>query len=241
MFSTRSSIMAAEALTRSIATLNLDHTTRAPEISTQQTLCAGVVQTLGAFAEAPDIVSMVEVSGKTWVRLFQESTRYDGVQTPNGYTRGGTNYIAWDRDKYACSASVTSHAGRYCGVILDEVGVPEPQKLFHLAVHLPTKGDWESQARLVASTVEWGRLQGVHAVSIAGDFNKRPEDVLAILADVGLRASILSSDGVATTKKGNCIDNVLLDVDAVVHTAWVQTGNELFSHHPLSVVAEYSK
>lgn len=231
--------MADEALTRSFATLNLDHTTRAREVSTQVKLYGGVVQTLGAFERPPDVVSMVEVSGKTWVRLFEAGTRYDGVQTPNGYTRGGTNYIAWDREKYTCATSITSHAGRYCGVILEETVKESPQRLLHLAVHLPTKGGWEKQARMVAATVEWGRQQGVDAVSVAGDFNKRPEDVMAIFGDVGVRASILSSDMVPTTKKGNCIDNVLIDEDAVMRTAWVQTGNELFSHHPVSVVAEY--
>lgn len=231
--------MADEALTRSFATLNLDHTTRAREVSTQETLYSGVVRTLDAFARPPDVISMVEVSGKKWARLFEAGTRYDGVQTPNGYTRGGTNYIAWDRAKYSCTASVTSHAGRYCGVILEETAQEGPQRLLHLAVHLPTKGGWEKQARLVAATVEWGQLQGIDAVSVAGDFNKRPEDVMAIFADVGVRAAIVSSDGVATTTKGNCIDNVLIDEDAVMRTAWVQTGNELFSHHPVSVVAEY--
>lgn len=231
--------MSDETLTRSFAALNLDHTTRAREVSTQVKLYGGVVQTLEMFARAPDVVSMVEVSGKTWVKLFEENTRYAGVQTPNGYTRGGTNYIAWDREKYTCSTSVTSHAGRYCGVILEETTKESPQKLLHLAVHLPTKGNWEKQARLVAATVEWGRLQGVDAVSVAGDFNKRPEDVMAIFGDVGVHAAIVSGDGVVTTKKGNCIDNVLIDSDAVMRTAWVQTGNELFSHHPLSIVADY--
>lgn len=230
-----------EKLTRSIATLNLDHTTRTRAVSTQTKLYGGVVQTLDMFERAPDIVSMVEVSGKTWVRLFEAGTRYDGVQTPNGYTRGGTNYIAWDRERYACTLNIVSHGGRYCGVILEETAREAPQKLLHLAVHLPTKGGWEKQARLVAAAVEWGRLQGVDAVSVAGDFNKRPEDVMAIFEDVGVRAALLSSDGVATTKKGNCIDNVLVDADVTVPTAWVQTGNDLFSHHPVAVVAEYER
>ncbi len=231
--------MADDELVRSIATLNLDHTTRTREVSTQVKLYGGVVQTLDSFATQPDVVSMVEVSGKTWVRLFEENTCYDGVQTPNGYTRGGTNYIAWDRTKFSCETSLTSHAGRYCGVILEETKKEAPHRILHLAVHLPTKGGWETQARLVAATVEWGRQQGVHAVSVAGDFNKRPEDVMAIFADVGVRAAILSSDGVATTKKGNCIDNVLIDTEADMRTAWIQTGNEMFSHHPVSIVAEY--
>lgn len=241
MFFLSPHVMAEEALTRSIATLNLDHTTRAREVSTQPTLYAGVVRTLDAFTEQPDVVSMVEVSGKTWVKLFEANTHYRGVQTPNGYTRGGTNYIAWDSTKYTCSTSITSHAGRYCGVILDETAAESPLRLLHLAVHLPTKGCWETQARLVAKAVEWGRLQGVDAVSVAGDFNKRPEDVMAIFGDVGVHPAILSSDGVATTKKGNCIDNVLLDADVAIHAARVQTGNELFSHHPVSVVAEFKK
>ena len=230
-----------EDLTRILATLNLDHTTRARAVSTQEMLYGGVVQTLAAFDRPPDVISMVEVSGKKWVKLFETNTRYDGVQTPNGYTRGGTNYIAWDRERYACTASIRSTTGRYCGVILEETARESPQRLLHLAVHLPTKGDWKKQAQLVAGTVEWGRLQGVDAVSVAGDFNKTPEKVMEIFADVGVRASILSSDGVATTKANNCIDNVLIDADAVMRTAWVQTGNELFSHHPVSVVAQYSK
>ena len=230
-------------LTRCIATLNLDHTTRAKEVSTQAKLCTGVVKTLDKFDVAPDIISMVEVSGKTWVRTFESTTRYDGVQTPNSYCRGGSNYIAWDRELFTCDTHVISKTGRYCGVILEETKKTSPQKILHLAVHLPTKGNWEKQARLVVKAVKWGRLQGVDAVSIAGDFNKRPESVMDIFSDidVGFQPAILSTDGVATTQKGNCIDNVLVESSAVLDTVYVQTKNTMFSHHPVSLVAHYDK
>lgn len=233
--------MAADAdeITRSIATLNLDHTTRAKAVSTQDTLCEGVIYTLSEFAEAPSIISMVEVSGKKWIKSFEAQTKYTGIQSPNGYTRGGTNYIAWDQDLYVCTMNITSHKGRYCGVILEEKDKTVPKKFLHLAVHLPTKGNWELQARQAAQTVDWARLQGVDEVSVAGDFNQRPEQVMGIFGDCGLAASIVSSDNVKTTKKGSCIDNVLLDEHVAVRTVRIQTGNTLFSHHPLSVVALY--
>ncbi|MFY7867953.1 MAG: endonuclease/exonuclease/phosphatase family protein [Exiguobacterium sp.] len=239
--------MAAEdgevKLTRCIATLNLDHTTRAREVSTQAKLCAGVIKTLEDFTVRPDIISMVEVSGKTWVRTFESTTYYDGVQSPNSYTRGGSNYIAWDREMFSCDTHVISTTGRYCGVILEETKKSQPQKIFHLAVHLPTKGNWEKQARLVVKAVEWGRLRGVDAVSVAGDFNKRPESVMEIFSDIdiGFQPALLSSDGSATTQKGNCIDNILVDADAMLDTVHIQTKNALFSHHPVSLVAQYEQ
>lgn len=230
-------------LTRCIATLNLDHTTRAKEVSTQAKLCAGVIKTIEKFDVTPDIISMVEVSGKTWVRTFESTTRYDGVQTPNSYCRGGSNYIAWDREMFTCDTHLISKTGRYCGVILEETTKTSPQKIFHLAVHLPTKGNWEKQARLVVKAVEWGRLQGVDSVSIAGDFNKRPEYVMDIFneIDVGLQPALTSDDDVVTTKKGNCIDNVLVESSAILDTVYIQAGNAMFSHHPVSVVARYEK
>lgn len=183
---------------------------------------------------------MVEVSGKTWVRSFEKQTRYAGVQTPNSYTRGGTNYIAYDTELYDCKFSVTSHAGRYCGIIYEEKDKSVPKKFMHLAVHLPTKGNWEKQALMVANAIEWGRLQeDVDEVTVAGDFNKSPDQVMKIFGEVGMTAAIETSDNVVTTKKGSCIDNVLVDDALAVRTVYIQQKNDLFSHHPVSVVALY--
>lgn len=231
---------AEDELTRCIATLNLDHTTRSKAVSTQKTLCAGVISTLEQFAEPPSVISMVEVSGKTWVKLFEAQTHYAGVQTPNGYTRGGTNYIAYDTDLYTFKTSVESTTGRYCGIIYEEKDKSTPKTFMHLAVHLPTKGNWRKQALLAAQTIEWARLnENVDEVTVAGDFNKKPEEVMEIFSEAGMTASILSSDAVPTTKKGNCIDNVLVDDALTVRTVRIQRQNDLFSHHPVSVVALY--
>lgn len=229
-----------EDLTRCIATLNLDHTTRAKEISTQKTLCTGVVSTLSKFKEPPGVVSMVEVSGKTWVKLFEAQTDYAGVQTPNGYTRGGSNYIAYDTKLYDCKLSIESRLGRYCGIIYEDKDKSVPKRYMHLAVHLPTKGDWRKQALKAAQTIEWARLkENVDEVTVAGDFNKKPEEVVEIFSEMGMQASLLSEDGVPTTAKGNCIDNVLFDSSVSVRTVRIQRRNALFSHHPMSAVALY--
>jgi len=220
--------------------MNLDHTTRSKKVNTQEKLFDGVVSVFDSFKTTPDIVSLVEVSGQTIVARLREDTDYNAVAIKNGYRSGGYNVIAWDHGLYESCHYNDSACGRYGSVVLTERTREQPLTICHVAVHLPTKGSWEKSAKLVLKHVEDVKREGADAVTIAGDFNKCPASVAEIFAeDLGFVSVIPSTR--PTTKKGNCIDNIIVDDRATACTYKVRNDIGLFSHFPVSTTVYYEK
>lgn len=220
--------------------MNLDHTTRSTEVNDQVKLFNGVVSVFDSFRTSPDIVSLVEVSGQSIVTRLRDDTDYNAVAIKNGYRRGGYNVIAWDHGLYEVDYYNDSACGRYGSVMLKERTPEQPLTFCHIAVHLPTKGHWKRSAKLVLQHVEDVRREGADAVTIAGDFNRCPASVAEIFTeDLGFVSVIPSTR--PTTKKGNCIDNIIVDDRATACTYKVRSDIGLFSHFPVTTTVYYEK
>lgn len=220
-----------------IGALNLDWTKRKETINTQRKLGMGVLESIESL-DFPSIVSFSEVSGKSWVKEFQGGTMYSGA-TVGGPYGSGFMHTAWNKDEFSLEEIIESKGKRYMGVLL--VDKRTKARHLHLGVHMPTKGGiWKTNADAISRCVTeyTTKREGIDFVSIAGDFNATPNDVVSHFSPDGLHFALTSEVFLPTTAMGNSIDNILSNREFNVDSIVVDDKNDRFSHYPLAATIQ---
>lgn len=220
-----------------IGALNLDWTKRNEKVDTQAKLAIGVRESLVSI-DSPSIVSFSEVSGEGWSKKFKRETTYTGASVNGPYGRGFM-YTAWKRDEFFHEETIQSKGKRYTGVLL--VDKKSKKRHLHIGVHMPTKGGiWKVNADAISRCVEdyCTKKDGVDFVSIAGDFNASPFDVVKHFAPDGLNFALTSQVFLPTTTAGNSIDNVLSSQEFNIESIIIDSKNNRFTHYPIAATTK---
>lgn len=211
-----------------VGVLNLDGSNRRDSVQDAETLRSTVSEIVKTTFRRPSLLSMSEVSNhQKWIEAFENdpSTTYMGV-----FVAEAKLYAAYDIEVFSLEKIVVSLLGHTLGLLLKEVAAPH-RTVLHLTVHCPKqKPDrWEHTIKALLRLCHDYRRADL--IVIAGDFNAKPEKLIERIPTYEPAIDKSSSEN-ATTRRGNCIDNVMIS-KGEFSELFIDQQNPHFGHCPL--------
>ena len=182
----------------SALTLNTDWTNRDESVNSPDKLLPVLENQVTTYT--PSLLCFNELSSKTVVNCLQNNcenfcfeycSKYPGI------------CVGYDTTKFEVMDNNWYLGKNYTGVLLKSLETDYSVNV--VGVHMPNKKSVKASYELVRNYIEEKQDQ-VNSTVIMGDFNQTPDKVKEYL-DVHKWRQTISSNN-ATTKAGNCIDNI---------------------------------
>ncbi|KAJ3251057.1 hypothetical protein HK103_002908 [Boothiomyces macroporosus] len=228
----------------SFASFNVDYTKRLTDPNTNNSIRNNYVFKAGEVSriiskdfKVPSIFSVVELSGgKKFENALIDEFKSKGVFSYHYRIQYDSKeyyaqiFTGWNINNYKYVTSVPTKKKRYMATILYDIN--QKENIIHFSAHFPRiKETWESMASDILNVWELSTTKHeCSRISIAGDFNKEPQEVLQAFPEM---TAMLCDNSRKTTTGDNSFDNILVENDYYRISDSSILEGVAFTHYPI--------